>query len=1763
MSNEIKRMNYYNGLLLKKEDMTLDQDYHTRLHRMHNGCFHNWGIIVGLELEKIEGAPQIKVSQGLAFNRIKEDENTVYGQEIYIVDNHPDNPLDLSQYDPKDEIYITVCYEEVKADFDTLKGDEEIHIWERAKINHSSKKPEDPQKDIVLGRVKLTLDESGNKIIDYISDEDVADADGITSRLRKDAAPLGGELRTSKLSVGPHEEEEYNLPYICGLIDDKTNQLSGIDVRSAMTRFTGSINSGSINAKGNMDIEGGFTVTQNGEQTLNVNPTGKVDVAGEMDIGGSLKVSGGIAVTGEDAEIITPKLTVNNNMFTVNKYTPEKDEIDPRVQNSGFEVYRGSGFPVASLIWDESQKKWKASVIKTVKKIVDDQEIETEEMDLFDIAYGTSWDNMHNGSFVDEMHKHTMLWSEDNKPALNVDNDGNINVEKSINVVGSVAPQEGILAPSNGTDPVGKIMWNEEEKCWQAGTEGDMTNIPYGDNWKNLTKGDNADSLHTHSQFYNHDKSKVAMKINDAGDIDIPGELTVADKLTVIGDLDVLGTATIVNEVKLEVTDHVIVVNKHENDTPIISEAGLEVYRGKEPNARLVWDESLNKWRMGVGDSLQDIPSGDDWVELTDGMVVEDLHKHTKLCASSGDDVITVNDQGNTEIKGETEIKGLLIADSGTDIKGSMEVEGDVSIQGNLTVSGVTTTVKKESIEVSDNVIVVNKYSENEESIQNEAGLEVYRGGSTGNARLIWDETSAKWMIGNGEELWDIPYGDKWNSLTSKVNSDELHSHGKLCDGIGNTILSVDDAGDVLMEGDSTIKGSLNIGGIVTIDGDLLVNGTTIKKDELEVKDNMIILNKYEGEVSPANQSGIEVYRGESEEKACIVWDENAGKWRIGIGDELHDIAFGDSIKNLTNESNADFLHMHSQIYNPNGDILALSSSAAGNTEVLHNLNVGSNLTVNGNIDVRGSTASINTEKLDVRSSFITVNRYDQLDVGVNSKGGLEVYRGGTEPNAQILWDEEIQEWKMGVSGKSLLSIKNDGNIEAATINTDSVNIMKNGLILVKGGLEVPIDAGTKAQICWDSEYNNWKIGTNLATGVSISNEGNVGIGANSPNPDYRFYVSGDANISGKAVVDDIVINNKMELKGNIALENGFVESNSFQTKYKDINDNDAYAKLYWKWNNEEGTGKWFMEGGGNVSEIPTLDHEHTKLYGKNGENIVVNVVGKDEYVGIGNATPEEKLHVTGSVKVSERVIAKKAEFNSAVIDDLTMKSVNISGVLTTDGVIEAKSSADNKPQLKWDEEKGRWLAGVAGSLKVLSCEGDSNEELYGSNGEIAIKFEKDSVNVKKNLIVNGDLTVNGEVVAINTSTLNVEDSIIEINRYSPQPKPLDKNSGIEVFRGGTVGNAKLIWNEKLEMWQAGDGTTVRRISLDGHEHKINKLYNTDYKIEALRVDAEGNISITKKLDVTGDTVLQGGLKVSEINVEGGMNVALADNKKATLGWNAENKKWEAGDGDEVKGISLEGHIHEINRLHNTDGKIEALSVNAEGNITIAKKLDIKGDIVLEGGLKASEINVESGMNVALADDKKATLAWNSKNNRWEAGNGGTAKGISLEGHTHKINKLHNTDGKIEALSVNTEGNIAITKKLDVKGDIVLDGGLKASEINVGQVCAQKITQNATSDLYSENSLLTKEKAEKLFESLNPVVYKLKSDTEDRENVGFVTDEMDQIFKTSDAKAVSVVDIVGVLTALVKDQKKEIKELKDNLADITTKVTELQNPTQP
>ncbi|MCX9024761.1 MAG: hypothetical protein OIN85_01545 [Candidatus Methanoperedens sp.] len=129
----------------------------------------------------------------------------------------------------------------------------------------------------------------------------------------------------------------------------------------------------------------------------------------------------------------------------------------------------------------------------------------------------------------------------------------------------------------------------------------------------------------------------------------------------------------------------------------------------------------------------------------------------------------------------------------------NLVVDGDCTIYGNLDVRGDTTSIETKTLEVEDNVVVVNKYPPQPAPKTLNGGLEVFRGGSVKNAQIIWDETADKWKIGLDGNLADVAYGANWVSLTDNSVANTLHRHSKIvsADGLVDPALNVDNSGNV------------------------------------------------------------------------------------------------------------------------------------------------------------------------------------------------------------------------------------------------------------------------------------------------------------------------------------------------------------------------------------------------------------------------------------------------------------------------------------------------------------------------------------------------------------------------------------------------------------------------------------------------------------------------------------------------------------------------------------------------------------------------------------------------------------------------------------------------------------------------------------------------------------------------------------------------------------------------------------------------------
>lgn len=69
------------------------------------------------------------------------------------------------------------------------------------------------------------------------------------------------------------------------------------------------------------------------------------------------------------------------------------------------------------------------------------------------------------------------------------------------------------------------------------------------------------------------------------------------------------------------------------------------------------------------------------------------------------------------------------------------------------------------------------------------------------------------------------------------------------------------------------------------------------------------------------------------------------------------------------------------------------------------------------------------------------------------------------------------------------------------------------------------------------------------------------------------------------------------------------------------------------------------------------------------------------------------------------------------------------------------------------------------------------------------------------NLLLNGDLTVQGTTTTVNTETINLADNIILLN--SNEANAPTENGGVEIERG-TLDNVQIRWNETNDEWQLG-----------------------------------------------------------------------------------------------------------------------------------------------------------------------------------------------------------------------------------------------------------------------------------------------------------------------------------------------------------------------
>jgi hypothetical protein len=105
---------------------------------------------------------------------------------------------------------------------------------------------------------------------------------------------------------------------------------------------------------------------------------------------------------------------------------------------------------------------------------------------------------------------------------------------------------------------------------------------------------------------------------------------------------------------------------------------------------------------------------------------------------------VTVGLTNNNEVTTTSGELNLNSASGQVNVNDSLSVNGNTTLNGDLTVNGTVTTINTQTIELSDNIIVLN--NDETGSPTQDAGIDVERG-TADNASIRWNETTNRWQL--------------------------------------------------------------------------------------------------------------------------------------------------------------------------------------------------------------------------------------------------------------------------------------------------------------------------------------------------------------------------------------------------------------------------------------------------------------------------------------------------------------------------------------------------------------------------------------------------------------------------------------------------------------------------------------------------------------------------------------------------------------------------------------------------------------------------------------------------------------------------------------------------------------------------------------------------------------------------------------------------------------------------------------------------------
>lgn len=325
-----------------------------------------------------------------------------------------------------------------------------------------------------------------------------------------------------------------------------------------------------------------------------------------------------------------------------------------------------------------------------------------------------------------------------------------------------------------------------------------------------------------------------------------------------------------------------------------------------------------------------------------------------------------------------------------------------------------------------------------------------------------------------------------------------------------------------------------------------------------------------------------------------------------------------------------------------------------------------------------------------------------------------------------------------------------------------------------------------------------------------------------------------------------------------------------------------------------------------------------------------------------------------------------------------------------------------------------------------------------GSDIDASYNFLKamtfsDNIDMKKDLVVRGNLTVEGETTVIDTPSLSIEDNIIELNKNEIGQGISLKNSGTAINRG-TKDFARYLFSDTDKAFVLD---TNNEINADIKDNSwVIKAYaenNGEYAQGEVRAKHRFTApygKFTDSLSVANNTTLNNLIANGTTNLRGNSTTA-----NLTV-----NGSLVANNTSEFNGLLTANKVSTFN-----DNLVTNSLLHVKGNSTFDKKAVLnKGIDVNEGATITGETNINGALTVFENVELKKDLSVSSQV---------TTENLTVEGFTNTNNLMVDNDAVINGSVLikgeaefkgnsQIKGNATIDNDLEVKGQSTLDGNV-------------------------------------------------------------------------------------------------------------------------